>query len=131
MTLGHVACAAAAHTDTEQSGYQKVYDRCWLCDEDQSTKSARTARGVDCEELILTITNLLTIPQVQRTTKPRVAAMKSLRRILSHTDNSDYLELKRSTIGQWCLQALHSSLRDLRIAAGSVSLCNLYRLCWS
>ena len=131
MTLGHVACAAAAHTNTDQSGYQKSCDRCWLCDEDQSTKSARTARGVDCEELILTITNLLTIPQVQRTTRPRVAAMKSVRRILFHTDNFNYLELKRSTLGQWCLQALHSSLRDLRIAAGSVYHCILYRLYWS
>ena len=129
MALGHVACAAAAHINIDQSGYQKAYDRCWLCDEDQSTKSTRTALGVDCAELILTITNLLTIPQVQRTTRPRVAAMKSLRRILSHVDNADYLELKRSTLGQWCLQALHSSLRDLRIAAGSVFpsiLCGLY-----
>lgn len=44
--------------------------------------------------------------------------MIALRRIVLHSQNLEVLDLEKSVLGQWCLQALQSSLRELRIAAG-------------
>lgn len=44
--------------------------------------------------------------------------MIALRRIILHTHNPEMLDLEKSALGQWCLQALQSSLRELRITAG-------------
>lgn len=52
--------------------------------------------------------------------RPRVAAMLALRRIVLHCEDSTVLNLETSTLGQWCLQSLNSSIRELRIAAGRV-----------
>lgn len=46
--------------------------------------------------------------------------MLALKRLLSHTVVEEHLDMTTSTFGQWCLQALRSSIRDLRIAAGLV-----------
>lgn len=44
--------------------------------------------------------------------------MLSLRRLVVHCEDPTFLNLENSGPGQWCLQALNSSLRELRIAAG-------------
>ena len=62
------------------------------------------------------------MPRIQKYRRPRVAAMLALKRLLSHTSNIDYLDLATSPFGQWCLQVLHSSVRELRVAAGSVAM---------
>jgi serine/threonine-protein kinase ATR len=48
----------------------------------------------------------------------RITAMVALRRVISHAEDSHFLDLETSAPGQWCLQSLNSSLRELRIAAG-------------
>ncbi|KAI0427754.1 phosphatidylinositol 3 [Xylaria sp. FL1042] len=50
--------------------------------------------------------------------KPRVAAMIALRRIAKHTNSSEFIDMEVSVAAQWCLKSLHSSQRELRIAAG-------------
>ncbi|KAH8711053.1 Protein kinase rad3 [Beauveria bassiana] len=52
--------------------------------------------------------------------RPRVAAMLALRRVLLHCEDATALNLETSALGQWCLQSLNSSIRELRIAAGRV-----------
>lgn len=52
--------------------------------------------------------------------RPRVAAMLGLKRIVLHCEDSTFLNLETSNPGQWCLQSLNSSVRELRIAAGRV-----------
>lgn len=44
--------------------------------------------------------------------------MVALRRVILHARDAEVLDLEKSVLGQWCLQALQSSLRELRIAAG-------------
>ena len=44
--------------------------------------------------------------------------MKALDKIAVHCNDPDYLSLETSAPGQWCIQSLHSSIRELRIAAG-------------
>jgi serine/threonine-protein kinase ATR len=57
-------------------------------------------------------------PNFLESKKPRIAAMIALRRIAAHSRDSGFVDLETSTAGQWCLQSLNSSLRELRIAAG-------------
>ncbi|ETS84314.1 hypothetical protein PFICI_02339 [Pestalotiopsis fici W106-1] len=49
--------------------------------------------------------------------RPRVAAMTTLRRLVTHSPDSDFLDLETSTIGLWCMKSLSSSNRELRIAS--------------
>lgn len=76
--------------------------------------------GSGLEEVFSTLVSLIKLPKIQNFRRPRVAAMLALKRLLSHTTKEEHLDLKTSAFGQWCLQALHSSIRELRIAAGSV-----------
>ena len=57
------------------------------------------------------------IPLITRSSKARVVGIFSLRRLLMHTFITDYHRLSSSTLGQWCLQSLRSSSREIRIAA--------------
>ena len=44
--------------------------------------------------------------------------MIALRRIAAHCEDDIFMDLESSAAGQWCLQSLNSSLRELRVAAG-------------
>jgi len=63
-------------------------------------------------------TELVRLPSFLESKRPRVVAMIALRRVVSHSVDSDFLDLETSAAGQWCLQSLQSSVRELRIAAG-------------
>ena len=94
---------------------------CYICDTDvrDNTVSALW-EGPGSEEAFSTIVNLIKSPKPQKLRRPRVAAMLALKRLLSHIVKGEHLDLTASAFGQWSLQALNSSLRELRIAAGSV-----------
>lgn len=65
-------------------------------------------------------TKLIRLPSLAESRRPRVAAMMALRRVILHCDDAELLNLETSGLGQWCLQSLNSSVRELRIAAGRV-----------
>lgn len=67
------------------------------------------------EGLIPTL--LAVIPTMQRSSRARVTAMCTLRQLLIHTFQLSDLKLTQSAAGEWCLQCLRSSSRDLRLAA--------------
>ena len=120
--IGQVACASA-HALSENSAGERgrEYKTCSICDTDvrHNTVSALW-EGPGSEEAFSTIVNLIQLPRPQKLRRPRVAAMLALKRLLSHIVKGEHLDLTASAFGQWCLQALNSSLRELRIAAGSV-----------
>ena len=91
-----------------------------MCDFDRKDKVYCTPEDntTKLEELLTTLSNLIRLPKIQKSRQPRIAAMMALGRMLSHTSDEQYLNLATSAFGQWCLQALQSSLRELRIAAG-------------
>ena len=65
-------------------------------------------------------TKLVRLPVLAESRRPRVAAMMALRKVILHCDDAELLNLETSGLGQWCLQSLNSSMRELRIAAGRV-----------
>ena len=119
--IGQVACAstqAVPKTSTGKGG-RPVHGKCCICDMETRYDSV-SAPGSGLEQAFSAIVNLIKLPKTQKLRRPRVAAMLASKRLLSHTANEEHLDLTTSTFGQWCLQALHSSMRELRIAAGSV-----------
>lgn len=121
--IGQVACASAqalSETSISERG-RPVRNKCYICDTDMRGNSVSAPwEGCESEEVFSTIVSLIKLPKTQKSRRPRVAAMLALKRLLSHTVKEEHLDLTTSAFGQWCLQALHSSIRELRIAAGSV-----------
>lgn len=62
--------------------------------------------------------NLVADESFLKSRRQRVVAMICIRRLVTHTDDSHVFDLETSELGQWCLQSLQSSIRELRIAAG-------------
>jgi serine/threonine-protein kinase ATR len=110
--IGQIVCINA-HTWITPKG------RCSVCDyEQQRRRSESLMEEMLCEQIFQTIRDLLKLLQAQRSTKPRVATMMTAKRLLTHTCIPKHLDMRDSLLGQWCLQAFRSSLRDLRISAG-------------
>ncbi len=117
---GQLACAGARTlSPSSKSSGQILRKQCSVCDTQSRIVCKRPRWEVaDSEALLSMMANVLQLPQMQKRRRTRVAAMLALKQILSHCGNVDHLDLATSVFGQWCLQALRSSLRDLRIAAG-------------
>lgn len=124
--LGHLACQSIITPNTVASNTSFLSAssscsvKCVVCDSYTKDKTglALHADTTELGELLTTFSNLITLPKHQKSRQPRVAAMVAVSRVLSHVSDEQYLDLATSTFGQWCLQALQSSLRELRIAAG-------------
>lgn len=120
--IGNLACASASEVSSRNDGLS-LQLKCCDCDAESRDSTRSTSRvGPDLEEAFSALARLINMPRIQKHRRPRVAAMLALKRLISHTSNMDYLDLAISSFGQWCLQALHSSIRELRVAAGSVSI---------
>ncbi len=118
--IGMLACAGAGTLGSKHSNVaRKSYGSCSLCDASSMVQSAKPKwEGKPGEEVFSTVLKLLQGNLLQASARPRIAAMLALRKLIMHTDNTAYLDLTQSYLGQWCLQSLRSSLRELRISAG-------------
>lgn len=59
------------------------------------------------------------VPVVQQSTKVRLVAMLGLRQLLAHVSSAEHLDISQSAVGEWCLQSMRNSSRELRIAAAT------------
>ena len=104
LLLGTTAC--------QLSSDSPALDACPVCDdEDYSQRQTYPA----AQELLKTL--LALVPCIPRDSQARVVAMIVLRRLLLHSASLDDLRLGPSAAGEWCLQSLRSTSRDLRTAA--------------
>ncbi|KAH8677021.1 hypothetical protein BGZ61DRAFT_520585 [Ilyonectria robusta] len=93
---------------------------CSICDTvaTRGQPSSVTTNGSKAE-IQKIFEKLVRLPCLAESRRPRVAAMLALRRFILHGDDqTGLLDLETSSLGQWCLQSLNSSVRELRIAAG-------------
>lgn len=94
---------------------------CPLCNGRLSFHSSQPPpQCLELEHISTIFSELLQLLQKPKRRGPRVAAMITLKRLLLHASFSEHHDLANSLYGQWCLQALRASARELRIAAGSV-----------
>ena len=121
--IGRLGCASTQTLSEMSIGGRGrlIYNKCHICDTDMKfTGISAPWEGSGSAEVFSTIISLIKLPKTSKLRRPRVAAMLALKRLLSHTVKEEHLNLTTSAFGQWCLQALHSSTRELRIAAGLV-----------
>lgn len=87
-----------------------------------SHSSQPPPQGLELDYIFCIFSELLQVLQTPKKKGPRIAAMITLKSLLLHASFSEHHDLTNSLYGQWCLQALRASARELRIAAGSVNL---------
>ncbi|KAK3395553.1 phosphatidyl inositol 3-kinase, partial [Sordaria brevicollis] len=61
---------------------------------------------------------LIKTPGFRESRRTRAFTMMRLQRMFRHTVLPEFRDLERSVLGQWCVQSLRSSMRELRIGAG-------------
>lgn len=64
------------------------------------------------------ISKLIELPQVQQRKRPRMFSMLAIRACVQTSTDSTVVDIGHSAHGRMCLRSLHSSLRELRVAAG-------------
>ena len=116
--LAHIVCAAddtlAPIASRSMNGL-----RCSYCSAAEEGEEQPTSRDAGTKLAAVQIfMKLLRLPSFLESRRPRVAAMVALKRLILHSTDPELLDLEKSGPGQWCLQSLQSSLRELRIAAG-------------
>ena len=115
--LGQVACAESL-LDEPSPDISPAGGICDTCDVDSRDELvSRTMPGETANELVRVLIAL--VPFIQKSVRARVIGLLTLRRLLMHSGSVDYLELAHSPLGEWCLHALRSSSREVRIAASS------------
>ncbi|KAL8715001.1 MAG: hypothetical protein Q9220_000958 [cf. Caloplaca sp. 1 TL-2023] len=121
--LGQMACCKAGSlqlTSVPRKG-RSTRLSCVTCDEQLSWKSGGNKEPKTADDsMVKVLAHLIKHPQLHKSRKARVAALLALPRILCHFQETHQLDLTASILGQYCLQALRSSSRDVRIAAGRV-----------
>ncbi|KAJ5090417.1 hypothetical protein N7532_009101 [Penicillium argentinense] len=88
---------------------------CQSCDDEQIRKNEYEERSEFAD--LWAIFNFI-LSKLTRTPGPRIAAMVALRRALMHSTSLNQMHLSTSTSGEFCLNSLRSSIRELRIATG-------------
>lgn len=92
-------------------------DQCQLC-EDCSQIVVTRATSASYATIQTIFTQIVQHPDLPESNIARIATMIGLRRIAVHSYDDAFLDLETPGAGQWCIQSLNSSLRELRIAAG-------------
>jgi serine/threonine-protein kinase ATR len=96
---------------------------CLCCQIGKTGKAAPNSTGAATKrEAQKIFAKLIRLPCFVGSKRPRVIAMMALRRLVFHTNDAEFFDLETSGPGQWCIQSLQSSLRELRIAGGWVEL---------
>ncbi|CAK3819966.1 kinase rad3 [Lecanosticta acicola] len=73
----------------------------------------------DLPTTLQTVSKLIELPELNNTQLPRVLSVLAVQACVERTADADYTSLGHSQFGKYCLTALHSSTRNLRIAGGN------------
>ncbi|PWY66408.1 hypothetical protein BO70DRAFT_390661 [Aspergillus heteromorphus CBS 117.55] len=115
--LDSIPCAIAGSLTGPMDVSSKDVFLCRLCHyEDDGLNIEADWRCTDTNELYQILVYI--IPKLTRNATLRVAAIVALRKVLMHASSSSYMQLRSSVFGEFCLQSLRSSVRELRIITG-------------
>ncbi|KAJ8130697.1 hypothetical protein O1611_g2932 [Lasiodiplodia mahajangana] len=118
--IADICCAADdTLTSTTRDGDGSARFICLDCRASRNNSDASTCVDPAAKKFAVEVfTSLLQSTTFPEWRKPRVAAMVALRRIAKHCNSPEFIDMEVSFAAQWCLKSLHSSQRELRIAAG-------------
>ncbi|TVY28597.1 Protein kinase [Lachnellula hyalina] len=119
--LANIPCAA--HGSLMETKFRDgiLRPKCFLCEglkpPDSFHLDEERCQKISIEA-IATFSNLIKSTAFLDSRRPRVLAMIALRRFTVHFTSPSFVDFEQSILGQWCLQSLKSSIRELRVAAG-------------
>ncbi|RAL13613.1 protein kinase MEC1 [Aspergillus homomorphus CBS 101889] len=116
-TLGLLPCAIAGSLTNLDGALSKDTAHCHLCDDDR--RDSRLEPGqkwLSADGLCEIFVSIL--PTLSRTATSRITAISALRRVIMHAPECGYMRLATSVFGDFYLQSMKSSVRELRIMAG-------------
>ncbi|KAK0613105.1 phosphatidyl inositol 3-kinase-like protein [Bombardia bombarda] len=97
----------------------QVHFQCSFCTKLDRVDTQPKCLDESAKDLALALfTKIIKLPSFTESRRPRVFAMIAMRRLVRHSRDVTLWDLEKSEPGQWCVQCLHSSIRELRIAAG-------------
>ena len=91
---------------------------CHICDS-EDRRGDEVLSGKPCpryDSLRRALTSILS--QLSRASGPRIAAVIAMRRLLLHDPDSSHMQIASSAFGEFCLNSLRSSVRELRVVTG-------------
>ncbi|KAI1864693.1 hypothetical protein JX265_008417 [Neoarthrinium moseri] len=117
--VGHACCAAdGTMTVIEAETGVVAKFRCSHCLGQDMVDVAPTCAEPTLKSVVYRVFKaLVDIPSFSESRRPRVLAMATLRRLVRHSNDGEFLHLESSSTGLWCFKSLRSSIRELRIAA--------------
>ncbi|KAF5567630.1 UVSB PI-3 kinase [Fusarium napiforme] len=120
--LSRISCAADGGNETMNDAKAAVTETaCSICEHNAPPARSNLHGAIVHKSRIEALfTKLIRLPALAESRRPRVATMLAIRRVILHCEDTELLNLETSGIGQWCLQSLNSSVRELRVAAGRV-----------
>ncbi len=126
--LSKLPCAATGCLkDTESTLKSYESAKCTLCDNADRVASLTVVESWDSGDrqahwrlLCIAIRQLIASPGFTRSSRPRILVTIAIQRLFAHSLGRSELDLATAPLGQWCMRSLHSSLRELRLAAGYI-----------
>ena len=99
-----------------------AYQYCTVCDTflelaDNDAQYNWNERHPDHAKTVISVLEALIVDErLRRSKRQRLLMANVIRRLLSHINDWSFFHFG-STIGEWCLRSVHSSIRELRFAA--------------
>ncbi|PYH47273.1 protein kinase MEC1 [Aspergillus saccharolyticus JOP 1030-1] len=116
-TLGLLSCALAGSLARIDGAISNDSFHCCICDDEYRNDSLGSdQQWLSADGLCGVFTSIL--PSLSRAATLRLAAISSLRRVIMHAPNCDYIRLANSAFGDFYVHSMRSSVRELRIMAG-------------
>lgn len=115
-SIGILACAMPGSLREEKTRYGIEYE-CDYCDSTSSKLVKRQFAYANDSELLKTLSVLTGMQELNESRKLRCDALRAYKRLMNHTQDRSFQNLRESSLGNWCLGRLDSSKRELRIAA--------------
>ena len=115
--LSRIACAADGTIRFRRKAPgAPIETQCSFCSgsEDYPSCLEPIERDTACRIFV----NILKLSSSRESRRARVITMVALKRLAKHNPDSSFLDFETTVQGQWCLDSLKSSTRELRIAAG-------------
>lgn len=117
--ISHLPCSGdRTLTMAQKNPNSPVQFQCVYCSKWDSKQPRLSCEDLPVEQWASQLyAKIIQLSSFQASKRTRVFGMVALRRLAKHSHDPQFLDFESSVTGQWCLDSLKSSLRELRIAA--------------
>lgn len=119
--LSLLPCALGGHLIFQGKQQISILEAtCALCDGHGTRLDGQFTTKIDpaiTDEMIIILEEVVDSPHFKESPKLRILGILALRRYIEHLDSTRLSDIELSSLAQWCVRSLRSTIRELRIAA--------------